>query len=667
MLDNVEQVRTLIKRVEKEIEDRMTRKRNFKVLRSLSSLRIIKERLVRIESLLRIEKYDLVFIGEVGVGKTTTICHLLNLTRTAKKQKKLPGGSATSTRTIEYTKELLSTGSGRTTICEVVICPSESTFIEVVPASLKKVEEFLDEFCEITWQKVYPENSNNLEPLSTEVSRAVKHMVNLKDQYKNKVLIDTAEEFAKEFAKDEYEKFKQAILSRASLSLRTETILKFTPAEDSNLENEKQWIEKSFGDLNLVNLDNFPLPGQIKIHVSPSILDFSRYPFVKSIIDTRGLDIVKDRSDIETYVREHDEAICIFTDSFRSVPNSVAESFTRYLTKESRDIDTKLSLLVLPRKGEPEKVHGTSGEREEGIAVRKNQVKDILEGQNIKFIYENMFFYDPLLHYTTEQRLDPDIDIEWVEADKKQMFDEFAGIIERRTRKLINEAQVLESIFLNIINGSDLSPADERLIESLKKTLIGLRRLNTLNISISSGILSFLQGVYASQLNAINRRFGEYDQMDIYFEAKRIAEECSRKNFDKPKSKIDGAIQLAREQASELSGLQPIMELLEEKIDQIYEASIISLASKVSELLKKETLAPQDLENPFWYAVIRRWGSGEGFVRDVLNRYNSELNDSNTFFEQETLRVWEEDFMQVIFAFFGDGDDSPDDIPQVDK
>ena len=37
------------------------------------------ERLQNIEKALSIEKYALVFIGTIGVGKTTAICHLYNL------------------------------------------------------------------------------------------------------------------------------------------------------------------------------------------------------------------------------------------------------------------------------------------------------------------------------------------------------------------------------------------------------------------------------------------------------------------------------------------------------------------------------------------------------------------------------------------------------------
>ncbi len=62
------------KRVEKSKS-----KKSVKTLRKLWALRSISERLSRVKQLLEIEKYDLAFIGKVGVGKTTAICHLFNL------------------------------------------------------------------------------------------------------------------------------------------------------------------------------------------------------------------------------------------------------------------------------------------------------------------------------------------------------------------------------------------------------------------------------------------------------------------------------------------------------------------------------------------------------------------------------------------------------------
>ncbi|MEO8892213.1 MAG: hypothetical protein ABI417_11875, partial [Coleofasciculaceae cyanobacterium] len=42
-------------------------------------------RLDRIEALLNVPSYDLVFIGRIGIGKTTAVCRLFNLTLTEEK------------------------------------------------------------------------------------------------------------------------------------------------------------------------------------------------------------------------------------------------------------------------------------------------------------------------------------------------------------------------------------------------------------------------------------------------------------------------------------------------------------------------------------------------------------------------------------------------------
>lgn len=70
------------------------------------------ERLNEIEKILRIDKYKIVFIGTIGQGKTTAICHLFNLIGEFNVSKKI----GNKTKEVIETRELLSTGSGRTTI-----------------------------------------------------------------------------------------------------------------------------------------------------------------------------------------------------------------------------------------------------------------------------------------------------------------------------------------------------------------------------------------------------------------------------------------------------------------------------------------------------------------------------------------------------------------------
>ena len=101
------------------------------------------KRVEKIEEILEKKKYKIVFIGTIGAGKTTAISHLFNMTSIV--QKKVIRGR--KNKTIEVIEPLLSTGSGRTTICEVEIKSSENLSIEIVPFSKDELEYEIVEFC----------------------------------------------------------------------------------------------------------------------------------------------------------------------------------------------------------------------------------------------------------------------------------------------------------------------------------------------------------------------------------------------------------------------------------------------------------------------------------------------------------------------------------------
>ncbi|WP_292799362.1 hypothetical protein [Nostoc sp. NMS7] len=105
----------------------------------INNLKSKLERLDEIEKILSIDKYKIAFIGTIGQGKTTAICHLFNLI-TDLKVSKTSGGK---TEDVTETKELLSTGAGRTTICEVIIKASEKTYIEIEPYTVDEMENLI--------------------------------------------------------------------------------------------------------------------------------------------------------------------------------------------------------------------------------------------------------------------------------------------------------------------------------------------------------------------------------------------------------------------------------------------------------------------------------------------------------------------------------------------
>lgn len=101
--------------------------------------RNIKKRAGAIEEKCSAEKFNLYFNGEVGVGKSTAICHLTGLVdkNCLKEGGKIDG------------LPLLKTASGRTTVCETRIAPTEGpSRIEITKLPEEEFRVYVSEFCD---------------------------------------------------------------------------------------------------------------------------------------------------------------------------------------------------------------------------------------------------------------------------------------------------------------------------------------------------------------------------------------------------------------------------------------------------------------------------------------------------------------------------------------
>lgn len=658
MVESLEDVRSLLRKVRAEILRREEIKKNVRVLSTLHSLRSIRDRLEEIESILAISKYDFVFIGQVGVGKTTTICHLLDLL--------IPETKKKAGKTIEVVKEVLSTGSGKTTICEVVIKPAATTFIEIEPYPAARVEQELDEFSAYIWQKVYPPKDQDAASIAVppaELLRAIRNMVDLKEVTEDKVLIDKAIVFAEHFPEKNEKAFKASIREKARLDARVGTRIDYSQAdcfgqEDPENLAERIWLKQTFGDLNLVKLENFSIPQRITLNLSPKILDFSRYPYLNSIIDTRGMDVVKDRSDLEVYIDKSDDAICLFTDRFTAAPTNTAELIGRYLTPESKHMDTKLALLVLPRKNEPESLVGSDGPVEiweDGIARRKSDIDAAFVGQQIPFLPENVLFYDPLLYYLSDGRLDQTFSVEDIVRQREQIFSQFKALIQARVEQLLKQATEYEQFFLTIISSEELSPEEEKKITQLEAIIYEVATLENIDKRLTAVLMRYLKNIGHGRLRGLTNRCGIYPERDIdlYFDTKSDAKDLATKNLQSPKSKIEGAVSILQKAASDMSGLDAAMAVLKDQIDASYLEIVSELTDKVQYYLKDETFAPLSRENEFWEAAQDRWGQGTGYTGDVLDMYLRKIDELDSFFELELQSLWQENFIKKMLAFFG--------------
>jgi hypothetical protein len=618
---------------------------------SVKALQNIADRLEKIREILNIQRYNLVFIGQVGAGKTTAICHLFNLVRAVEDWKN-PEKPA-----VKF-KELLSTGAGKTTICEVVIRRSDRTWVEIDPYEETELKQLITEFGLWIWQKTHPAAiKEKVEIPPDELLRAIRNIVALPEEMVNSKIHDHALEFAKGFTNDQYTSFQTALIERGYLSDRNETLLY---PEESGLLDQRKWLSDVFQDLNVAKLLNFSIPKRIYINLEPQLLDLSNHDRFGSIIDTRGLDIAtKDRRDLAHYIREKDNAICIFTERFPSAPANALPIISKYLTSEAKDINTKFALLVMPRKGEPEKVLGADGQAvddlDEGIALRKVNINNVFSNEEVNFLGRNILFYDALRCYLGDGRIDRNYEETDRDIDRQQILANINQIITEREQSLMTELGVLADQFQRIASSNSFTEIENQLVTYARQEISQFQDLSTGHSSFSQNYVEMLPDHHGT-LRATNNRYGRYELrgIDIYFNSRYLAEQLTRQITQTGKMKIGQIIDAVEAEISSDSALYPVMQRLRNQIDQHYEAVAIDLSNMVEALLKDRVLAPQDYDDCiFWQNAIDRWGQGTGYKADVLKMYSEQIVTVDRLFAELIQTDWRNRIVQPIMDFLG--------------
>ncbi|WP_310426514.1 hypothetical protein [Chamaesiphon sp. VAR_48_metabat_135_sub] len=653
-----QQINVIIDTLQTDINSEIGNREHLQNLSSLVSIKALQDisaRLTKIQRIINIQRYNLVFIGQVGAGKTTAICHLLNLVREVEVERKLRSGEKII---IKKTRELLSTGSGKSTICEVVIRPAKLTYIEIEPYDSNELQQLIEEFGLWIWQKTHPATVKaRVEIPPDEILRAIRNIVELPEIVVNGKIHDCAVGFAAYFTIDRYDDFQQELIQRGNLLARTETTIH---PQTSDLD-EKLWLSEVFQSLNVAKIANFSIPKRIYLNLSDRILDFT-HRRIGNIIDTRGLDLAtKDRRDLADYIRERDESICVFTERFASAPSNVIQIIGKYLTPTAKDINTKFALLVMPRKGEPEKVIGADGlavdDLERGLALRKANINNVFSNENINFPCDNILFYDALQAYLGDGSLDRSDESVDIDLDRQRVLTEIEQVIVDRERQLETEIEILAQQIEQIRSGKDFARFEQEIVIIAQQKIRAFSRLNLEKNSFSTDYVDMLPAHHCV-LRATNNRYGQYElrDIDIYFNGRYLAESLIRQSTEKYKSDLLAVISFIETEISIDSTLATIMQRLRSQINENYEALTIDLGVQIETILSDRLLAPQDYDRSiFWQQAIDRWGQGSGYKVDVLSLYNQQVEGIDAMFIDLIQTAWIDRIIQPTLTFLGVG------------
>jgi hypothetical protein len=624
------------------------------------------ERLEEIEKILSIDKYKIVFIGTIGKGKTTAICHLFNLISDFKGSKTING----KTKDVIETKELLSTGAGRTTICEVIIKASEKTYIEIEPYTVDEMENLIFDFCDSIANKDNPQSEQKI-IISQEIERAIRNITELKISYKSSPPIDKAKEVFDE-SKDELKEelrlefLKKTALDKANLESRTTTTIEF-----DNQSNEQVWIRNTFAKINNVEFKEFAIPRKIYLYVSYDVLSGSKLSEFDSVVDTKGLDENPIRKDLQKYIDSQD-TICLFVTPFSDAPEAnILKLIGYHLTSKSKEFHHRFVTLVLPHKFEPEKVSGSDGDRDIGIKMRQEVVQATFKNLNLDFFKDNILFYDSLKYYRDDiVKLHEDCDEEDVQADKNEFIEAIAGVVERRRNILLDEIKAIKESSAKIKNGNALTESEIKAIENAIKKIKDLQHLSkrvpgfVYENFIDEYVNKYYRTVYPAwnTKHAIHRNFGYYEarDIDIYYDARVVAEGIDENKMLKKFTK-----EVKQELENILSELTSANESLKifipELIQQfygLYDEFIDEVGTEIEEEVTRKLL-PRSEDSEFWNALIAQKGKehkkGENYTGNVCLIFKRELEKEtnlNTFFKSKAEEHWNA-LVTEILDFFG--------------
>ncbi len=325
------------------------------------------------EFLLRLD-HKIVYVGEIGVGKTTAACRQAGLVLDAEVAQDLKG-------------MLLDTGGGRTTLCEVVVRRGERFAIQVDPLPDEEVYRLAGELCRAIVERrdadATSDASSDFKP-PEEVERALRNMAGLLRPSRRKGMppvADPASELATQFTS--HEDFNAEFASKLTLWRRTRRKIEF---DGSDERAGRQWLRETFTAINNGRHAEFSLPGRIALSVPFSPIEGTTFDM--SLIDTRGVDGSAIRPDIVAQIKDR-RALTLLCSKWGSAPDTALQDLLRHgaETEVDPDLFSHVAILVLARSGDALSMRNDSGESagdaEEGYEIKKAHVEDALQRINL--------------------------------------------------------------------------------------------------------------------------------------------------------------------------------------------------------------------------------------------------------------------------------------------
>jgi len=546
--------------------------------------------------------HPIVFIGSVGVGKSSLIAVAANL---------LIFDKLTDKASLKK-NSILSIGAGRTTVCEVCIraLKEDETGIGLIikPFTKKDMQEEIAIYAETEWNRRQPDavhtRDDNAEPTPEEIQRIIRNMTSYAKyqetftdgEKKKRRTVDPLQEVICRF--ESHEKFSKKLLERANLSERTETAWWWNESNVGNL----QALKNIFNKINHGKEKTATLPSRMTVVVPEPLPSSSTTGLDITLIDTRGLDSpVESRVDLYKYLR-NPRSIIVLCAPFENAPGEMRALLHSMTADAELRQAIQRTLLVLIDQGDAEQVNGADGSREFGQDLKIDECHRVLESAGLLDIIDQERIIAFNVLQDDRNRLQIAIDNCLVQLRQTE---------ENEQSEVINDAERFINNAVNEHRPGLCDNVDEQLKETMAQHLLPSDA--PLRTPLSGLFVAIRDTQYASVVYASCRRNGDYSNLNLYAAIRAKASREATQWLDNLINPVLKKLKKLKQDETLALALDHIS--LRERQ---YQDARLKVISDYADRIKEQVNDKLKNDDSVWNKCASEWGQGRGFKDRVL-------------------------------------------------
>ncbi|MEQ1715584.1 MAG: helix-turn-helix transcriptional regulator [Hyphomicrobium sp.] len=570
-----------------------------------SPLSLIRSNLLSSASFLGQTDHAMAWIGTVGVGKTTALSNLTNLM--------IPGKNG-------IPQPVFPASGGRTTTSEVVIRIAPAYGIAVEPKSEDEIRLLVAEMVRAS--------ADSKGGISTELDRAIRNMADLKKQKNPEDIRNQIDPIAAmiKLAGGVQDDVVEEIINRMRLGERTETQLILSETNEDGLK----WLSTNITAINFGQDSRFSIPQRVTVFVPESAV--RRSPYELSIIDTKGMHVTTERSDLQALTNDP-RTLTVLCCGFNEAPGADPMKLMKRIVELGSDAIERhrVVLLVLPQGDQAMKIIDDSGDPpdsvEHGYAIRAAQVEDSLVEAGIGRL--PVLFFNAIEDSATKV---------W-----GQLNDQVGIIRQYQVERLSRFVALSEDLVTN----ADAARIQQARVAIEAEALAMAKAYGKLPSSARPAhqtLINEIKAGHPSSIAASITRRGAWDNFEIHHMiGTGVRTDANRRSNDHM-LKMTGRLEGLEERFANLPEVKGLLETLREDIAD-WRQEFLSRALSIG----RNTFKPYlDGSIEFWSNLGARYGLGKGYRDDISDMVENwfestpELDDARKRVDARLGDAWDE-------------------------